>query len=352
MTLSRRYGNEVKCIRWALSRLGKYWLSCLFSYDLQIPAISIAHPYILKTDRLSSRPRQSLFSRCSIRIWAFDSTVTRNNSTHLLHIKKIMSRTADNQSVRNNGPEPKYHGERNYWDSKSTAQNYKQAEQNALVSIHPRDEYRPRPQVQTQQQAKSQSPRVPEDTGRFTKPDPSSDGFVPNVKPLSVPTGVNTILGSSQFNDVTVRLEADIREDLSQELEDFCRLYKMGSFTKARSFFDEFLEIHLDKPYVFVIYAEMLLRQGSFHEISELDDKVMRESRGEVGQDIYPSLLKNYWCLIRLISETHEGQKIPYPNKIIGHLLEDLNSSFTVNANTSPGSIEVRMQCVFNYDSH
>ncbi|KAF3010527.1 hypothetical protein E8E14_010187 [Neopestalotiopsis sp. 37M] len=257
-----------------------------------------------------------------------------------------MSRTAGKRSARNIGTDLKFHLERGYWDQDSTAHNCEQHKQIALRSNHPKDEYMQRLQVQGQQQTQGQLPQISEDTASFTEPFTSSDQFVLDAKPLSVTAGVNAVWGPGQSNDVTVRLEADIREDLGQELEYFSQLYKMGSFTKARAFFDDSLKIHLDKPYVFVIYVEMLFRQGSFYEIYELDDKVMRGPIRGVKEEIYPRLLGNYWHLMRLLSACRNKMKpLPSLDEITTLLLEDLNRSLTVNTNTSPGSIEIGIIC-------
>ncbi|KAF7531166.1 hypothetical protein G7054_g9133 [Neopestalotiopsis clavispora] len=162
----------------------------------------------------------------------------------------------------------------------------------------------------------------------------------------SMPTAVDGVWDPSQSKNVTVQLNLDISEDIGQEIEIFCRLYKMGSFVKARSYFDENLAVHLNKPYIFVMYAEMLLRQGSHYEICDLDDHVVKRSTERPVQQIHLRSLQGYWETIQLIAQTENGRSsVLPPGHIIGSLQKDLNHLLIVDTNNTIGSIEVGMIC-------
>lgn len=70
--------------------------------------------------------------------------------------------------------------------------------------------------------------------------------------------------------DVTVRLEHDLIDDLEDAVEEFSRLRRIGSFRKAKSFFEVHLRSHLSNPYVLVLWAEMLLDMGDYCALKSL----------------------------------------------------------------------------------
>ena len=69
----------------------------------------------------------------------------------------------------------------------------------------------------------------------------------------------------SRTKDVTMHLELDATEDLEPDLDDFCRLARLGNFQQAKQFFRDNLEQHIDDPYIFVQYAQMLMEMGDYH---------------------------------------------------------------------------------------
>jgi hypothetical protein len=71
----------------------------------------------------------------------------------------------------------------------------------------------------------------------------------------------------SRAKDITMQLELDIAEDLEPELDEFCRLTRLGNFRDAKQFFRANLEQYMDDPYVFVQYAQMLMVMGDFRSV-------------------------------------------------------------------------------------
>ncbi|KAE9367072.1 hypothetical protein N431DRAFT_472087 [Stipitochalara longipes BDJ] len=76
----------------------------------------------------------------------------------------------------------------------------------------------------------------------------------------------------SRTKDVTIHLELDIAEDLEKNLDEFCRLARLGDFQGAKQYFQENLEQHMDDPYIFVHleHSEHLLLQTNWELIKVL----------------------------------------------------------------------------------
>ncbi|KAI0140371.1 hypothetical protein BJ166DRAFT_117015 [Pestalotiopsis sp. NC0098] len=158
---------------------------------------------------------------------------------------------------------------------------------------------------------------------------------------ISVPSGVDGIWDPEESNDLTVHLDLDIREDLDQELEEFCRLYRIGSFQKARSFFDRNLAEHLEKPHVFMMYAEMLFHQGSYHEICELDPRALISLSQEAPDHLYCRILKQYWELIYAVARLWTMNPAAFLQDIIRPITKDLESLITKDNGDDIGSTEI-----------
>lgn len=71
----------------------------------------------------------------------------------------------------------------------------------------------------------------------------------------------------SRTKDVTMHLELDITEDLEPDLDEFCRLARLGNFQGAKQSFKDNLEQHMDDPYIFVQYAQMLMSMGDYKSV-------------------------------------------------------------------------------------
>lgn len=137
---------------------------------------------------------------------------------------------------------------------------------------------------------------------------------------------------------MTIHAELEVLEDLDEELEEFSRLARMGNFREAKSFFDEKLRIFMDKPYVFVQYAEMLLRQGDYKSIQLLDDSRVFPNihHSQDTNDPYLRNLYHNWSLIQAASlcfTQHEME--PVRNKF-----RDI--PFRLPTSDNLGSTEVR----------
>jgi hypothetical protein len=99
----------------------------------------------------------------------------------------------------------------------------------------------------------------------------------------------------SRTKDVTMHLELDITEDLELDLDEFCRLGRLGNFHQAKQFFRDNLEQHMDDPYIFVQYAQMLMEMGDHLSIEALNVPYsLEESEND--------LLQTNWRLIQSLS--------------------------------------------------
>ncbi|KAI1077260.1 hypothetical protein F5B20DRAFT_593070 [Whalleya microplaca] len=116
---------------------------------------------------------------------------------------------------------------------------------------------------------------------------------------------VNGVWDPSQTTDITVHLNMPLQEDLDDNLEQFCRLQRFGDFASAKRYFSENLQEHIDKPYVFVHYAEMLLEQGDYKSLVALNDDIIYSLQGNVPDSDEEQLLREYWGLIRLFVYQH-----------------------------------------------
>jgi hypothetical protein len=99
----------------------------------------------------------------------------------------------------------------------------------------------------------------------------------------------------SRTKDVTMHLELDITEDLELDLDEFCRLGRLGKFHQAKQCFRDNLEQHMDDPYIFVQYAQMLMEMGDYESIEALNVPYsLEESEND--------LLQTNWKLIQSLS--------------------------------------------------
>lgn len=90
-------------------------------------------------------------------------------------------------------------------------------------------------------------------------------------------------------------VELDVTQDLELDLDEFCRLGRLGNFHHAKQFFRDNLEQDMDDPYVFVQYAQMLLEMGDYKNIKALDVPYCLEKPESL-------LLQTNWKLIQSIS--------------------------------------------------
>ncbi|ORY69651.1 uncharacterized protein BCR38DRAFT_89613 [Pseudomassariella vexata] len=133
----------------------------------------------------------------------------------------------------------------------------------------------------------------------------------------------------SQTTNITVHLDMDVEHDLDGSLEEFARLIRLGNFAAAKEFFADNLEEHMDKPYVLVQYAEMLLEQGDYKAIAELEDDPIWNAEGNILDNEEGRLIQMYWGLMLLYADCHKPGTDPRRFSIISDTLDTLHS--TVN---------------------
>ncbi|ROV89794.1 hypothetical protein VSDG_08603 [Cytospora chrysosperma] len=108
----------------------------------------------------------------------------------------------------------------------------------------------------------------------------------------------NYVWDVSQSKDLTVHLELTLADDLGPDLDEFLRLTKLGHFNAAKDFFQKNLEVHAERPYVFVLYAQMLLESADYAAITAL--KIPSGLKGD-----RVSILQDCWRLIELVTRFH-----------------------------------------------
>ncbi|KAI1354853.1 hypothetical protein F5Y01DRAFT_218609 [Xylaria sp. FL0043] len=137
------------------------------------------------------------------------------------------------------------------------------------------------------------------------------------------------ILDVLKSKDLTMHLDLNIVEDIEQDLDEFCRLARLGNFHAAKRFFFENLEEQMSNPYVFVQYAQMLLDMGNYAAIAGL-----RTPDGLDGID----MLRVNWNLVWLLAEIHiRGVSKHHVNHVATEAIE------LWSRRDPPGSTEVQI---------
>ncbi|KAK3394010.1 hypothetical protein B0H63DRAFT_459714 [Podospora didyma] len=70
--------------------------------------------------------------------------------------------------------------------------------------------------------------------------------------------------------DITVELEMPVEEDFEHDLEDFCRLTRLGRFKDAKKLYQEQLGHLGTRPYIIIQYGEMLIASGDYKAFRNL----------------------------------------------------------------------------------
>ncbi|XDG09472.1 hypothetical protein ABKA04_009087 [Annulohypoxylon sp. FPYF3050] len=99
-----------------------------------------------------------------------------------------------------------------------------------------------------------------------------------------------------------------LEDHLDDDLEEFCRLHRLGDFTSARRFFEENLQSHLDKPHVLVEYMEMLLEQGDYNAIFNMEEESIRCTISRIKDEEDSELLMSYLDLIKATGAFHKAE--------------------------------------------
>ncbi|KAI3325441.1 hypothetical protein HD806DRAFT_521041 [Xylariaceae sp. AK1471] len=114
--------------------------------------------------------------------------------------------------------------------------------------------------------------------------------------------------------DLTVHLTMDLQEDLGDQLDEMARLSRLGHFLSAQAFFNENLKHHMDNPYVFIQYADMLLHQGDFKGLTLLKDAAMYKRVEDMSNSDELSIrrvnhelrfLRANWELMQILAKSH-----------------------------------------------
>ncbi|OBS20029.1 hypothetical protein FPOA_11750 [Fusarium poae] len=154
-------------------------------------------------------------------------------------------------------------------------------------------------------------------------------------------TDLDAIYNSKNSKDITVHLELDIVSDLDDELEEFNRLVRQGSFKNAQSFFDQYLATHKSNPWVFVQYAEMLITMGDYKSFHDLDHNQIffRHGTTTVESEALEMLERN-WKLLKVTALRHSHFSMKQIRDHVPTLGE------TVALSDNPGSTEIKIACL------
>lgn len=109
----------------------------------------------------------------------------------------------------------------------------------------------------------------PAASGRHTGPSraPNESQHVPGL--------FQTVFDVNHPQDASVHLELPITDDYDAELEEFCRLQRLGNFGAAEDYFGKKLEPYLSNPYVFVQFGQMLLEKGDYLAFERLNPEAV-----------------------------------------------------------------------------
>lgn len=161
--------------------------------------------------------------------------------------------------------------------------------------------------------------------------------------------------------NVEIRLQLAIVNDLSNELEELARLRRIGDFRAAKEFFGRELAEHVDNPYVFVQYADLLLAMHDYKTLQSLqpprvfglsiEEETLRRSRKETSTEVY-----DLGTGTRYFSGQHELRLLSYNWRLIKCLVlihtEDWVSDgvmvaeiapWVIKLNEDPGSTELQI---------
>lgn len=90
-----------------------------------------------------------------------------------------------------------------------------------------------------------------------------------------IPGLFQTVFDVNHPQDASVHLELPITDDHEAELEEFCRLQRLGNFGAAEDYFEKKLEPYLNDPYVFVQFGQMLLEKGDYLAFERLNPEAV-----------------------------------------------------------------------------
>ncbi|KAH8748667.1 hypothetical protein F5883DRAFT_436340, partial [Diaporthe sp. PMI_573] len=131
--------------------------------------------------------------------------------------------------------------------------------------------------------------------------------------PPHIPGLFQTVFDVNHPQDASVHLELPITDDHETELEEFCRLQRLGNFAAAEEYFKNNLEPYLGNPYVFVQYGQMLLEKGDYLAFERLNAEAVfgKEElrtplpREKISDFDELKLLHQNWRLLKAICNIH-----------------------------------------------
>ncbi|KAI0002303.1 hypothetical protein F4779DRAFT_604030 [Xylariaceae sp. FL0662B] len=115
---------------------------------------------------------------------------------------------------------------------------------------------------------------------------------------------IDGIFGSNS-GDLTVHLDLDIQDDLEELTDELSRLCRLGHFNTAKQFFAANLQQHLDKPYVLIQYADVLLQQGDYKAVTQIGDAAIQTLEREIPDSKEIQLLRLNWELMQIFARSH-----------------------------------------------
>ncbi|KAK4170178.1 hypothetical protein QBC43DRAFT_1387 [Cladorrhinum sp. PSN259] len=131
---------------------------------------------------------------------------------------------------------------------------------------------------------------------------------------------------SRATNDLTVQLEMELEEDWDTDLDEFCRLYRLGRFKEAKEYYRLNLT-HVDSvPYVRVHYAEMLISCGDYQTFQALE-RLPEFDAGGLGhkpEERDRGKLAANFELLALLSQTYTYKYIETAWKVVRNTLKAL----------------------------
>ncbi|KAK4682723.1 hypothetical protein QC764_118590 [Podospora pseudoanserina] len=144
---------------------------------------------------------------------------------------------------------------------------------------------------------------------------------------------------SQSTKNMTIRLEFDIEEDWDTDLEEFCRLRRLGRFKDAQEYFKQNLERYSTIPYIRVQYAEMLVSSGNLKLFRDM--RLLPEFLPPVGEESMDELnrgkLAANYALLDLLSQRHFPNYIQMAWQIVENTLKALSTEQVI------GSTEIQL---------
>ncbi|KAK4140389.1 uncharacterized protein C8A04DRAFT_32057 [Dichotomopilus funicola] len=144
---------------------------------------------------------------------------------------------------------------------------------------------------------------------------------------------------SKAHKDVSARLQLDIEPDWEGDLEEFCRLKRLGLINQAKKHFWSALGHVSTLPYVRVQYAEMLQACGDYKGFQALpfpSDWYFPLVDGTPADRNMGKLVANY-ALLDLLSQRHSGDYLQRAWQVVRHTFKALAHELSM------GSTEIQL---------